>query len=67
VVPQTLVAAWQRLGGFRGETEAELRAGLRRILTRCQADRARNFRRDKRDVVQKPLNHRGEPGGEHLE
>jgi RNA polymerase sigma-70 factor, ECF subfamily len=51
VVQQTLVAAWQGLADFRGETEAELRAWLRRILTRSLADLARDFGRDKRDVA----------------
>lgn len=50
VVQQTLVQAWQAIDDFRGETEAELRAWLRRILTRCLADLAREFGRDKRDL-----------------
>jgi RNA polymerase sigma-70 factor (subfamily 1) len=51
VVQQTLMAAWQGLPDFRGQTEAELRVWLRRILTRCLADLARDFGRDKRDVA----------------
>lgn len=50
VVQQTLVQAWQAIGEFRGETEGEVRAWLRRILTRCLADLARGFGREKRDA-----------------
>lgn len=51
VVQQTLVQAWQGLKDYRGETEAELRAWLRQILTRCLADVARNFGAEKRDLA----------------
>ena len=51
VAQQTLVQAWQGLDDFRGETDAELRAWLRRILTRCLADLARDFGREKRNVA----------------
>lgn len=50
VVQQTLMQAWQRREDFRGETDAEFRAWLRRILTNCLADVARRFGRDKRTV-----------------
>ena len=48
IVQQTLTQAWQGFDDFRGETDAEFRAWLRRILTRCQADFVRGFARDKR-------------------
>jgi RNA polymerase sigma-70 factor (ECF subfamily) len=51
VVQQTLVQAWQGRDEFRGQTDAEFRAWLRRILTRCLADFARNYSRDKRAVA----------------
>jgi RNA polymerase sigma-70 factor (ECF subfamily) len=50
VVQQTLIQAWQGLHDFRGDTDAELKAWLRQILTRCLADLARNYRQQKRDV-----------------
>lgn len=51
VVQQTLVRAFEGLKDYRGESEAEVRAWLRRILTRCLADLARDFGRDKRDLA----------------
>jgi RNA polymerase sigma-70 factor (ECF subfamily) len=51
IVQQTLTQAWQGLDDFRGETDAEFRAWLRRILTRCQADFVRGFARDKRALA----------------
>jgi RNA polymerase sigma-70 factor (ECF subfamily) len=51
VVQQTLVQAWQGLDGFRGQTDGEVRAWLRRILTHCLADHARSFSRDKRSLA----------------
>ena len=51
VVQQTLLKAWQGISEFRGGTEVELRAWLRRILTNCLSDLAREFDRDKRDVA----------------
>jgi RNA polymerase sigma-70 factor (ECF subfamily) len=51
VVQQTLMQAWQGLDEFRGQTDGECRAWLRRILTRCVADLARGFARDKRAVT----------------
>lgn len=51
VVQQTLVRAWQGLDEFRGQTDAEFRAWLRRILTNCLADLARTFSRDKRALA----------------
>lgn len=50
VAQQALVQAWQKLQDFRGQSDVELRAWLRRILTRCLADCARELSRDKRDV-----------------
>ncbi len=50
VVQQTLFQAWQGLDGLRGQSDAELRTWLRQILTRCLADWARDFGRQKRDV-----------------
>lgn len=50
VVQQTLMQAWQRRDDFHGETNAEFRAWLRRILTNCLADVARRFGRDKRTI-----------------
>jgi RNA polymerase sigma-70 factor (ECF subfamily) len=51
VVQQTLLQACQALDGFRGGTEAELAAWLRRILARNLAHAARDLGRDKRDVA----------------
>src|ERR1700676_1667988 len=51
VAQQTLVRAWEGLPNYRGQTDVELRAWLRRILTRSLADLARDFGRDKRDVA----------------
>jgi RNA polymerase sigma-70 factor (ECF subfamily) len=51
IVQQTLIQAWQGLDEFRGETNVEFRAWLRRILTRCQADFVRGFTRDKRALA----------------
>lgn len=50
VAQQALVQAWQKLQDFRGQSDGELRAWLRRILTRCLADCARDLGRGKRDV-----------------
>jgi RNA polymerase sigma-70 factor (ECF subfamily) len=50
VVQQTLLQAWEGRKDFRGQTDAEWRAWLRRILTRCLADLARDFGRQKRDA-----------------
>jgi RNA polymerase sigma-70 factor (ECF subfamily) len=51
VVQQTLVQAWQGRDGFRGQSEAEIRAWLRQILTHCLTDYARKFSRVKRSLV----------------
>lgn len=51
VAQQTLVQAWQALDDFRGGTDGELRAWLRRILTRYLAELARDFGREKRNVA----------------
>jgi RNA polymerase sigma-70 factor (ECF subfamily) len=50
IVQQTLLQACQALDGFRGGTEAELAAWLRRILARSLAHAARDLGRDRRDV-----------------
>ncbi len=51
-VQQTLVQAWQKFSDYRGQTDAELRAWLRKTLTRCLTDLARDFHRDKRNIAQ---------------
>lgn len=51
VVQQTLIHAWQGLKDFRGESDAELKAWLRQILTRCLAEQARAFGQQKRDLA----------------
>lgn len=51
VVQQTLVQAVQAMGQYRGTTEAELQAWLRRILANLLANARRDFGRDKRDVA----------------
>jgi RNA polymerase sigma-70 factor, ECF subfamily len=50
VVQQTLLEAHQSMGDFRGKSDPEKAAWLRRILTRNLADELRKFRRLKRDV-----------------
>src|SRR5262245_1457877 len=50
VVQDTLVRALEHLGQYRGATEAELTAWLRRVLTTTLANTARDWGRDKRDV-----------------
>lgn len=51
VVQQSLVQAWAGRKEFQGQSDAEMRAWLRQILTRCLADLARDFSRKKRDVA----------------
>jgi len=51
VVQQTLLQAFQGLGGFRGGTDAEVAAWLRRILARNLAHAVRDLGRSKRDVA----------------
>ena len=51
VVQQTLLQAHRNLGQFRGRSEAELAAWLRRILARNLARLLRDFARAKRDVA----------------
>ena len=50
VVQQTLLEAFEALNDFRGTTELETAAWLRKILARNLADEVRKFRRQKRDV-----------------
>jgi RNA polymerase sigma-70 factor (ECF subfamily) len=51
IVQQTLLRAQQNLGQFRGVTEAELAAWLRRILANELAQTKRTFRQEKRDLA----------------
>jgi RNA polymerase sigma-70 factor, ECF subfamily len=51
IVQQTLLRAYQALSQFRGTTEAECAAWLRRILARTLAQAVRDFGRDKRDLA----------------
>ena len=50
VVQQTLLKAHERMGQFRGQTEAERMAWLRQILTNTLADVLRKFGADRRDI-----------------
>jgi RNA polymerase sigma-70 factor (ECF subfamily) len=50
VVQQTLLHAFQRLGQFRGRTDAELAGWLRQILAHQLANAVRDLARGKRDV-----------------
>ena len=50
IVQQTLLAAVRDLGQFRGGSEGELAAWLRRILARQLAHAGRDQHRDKRDA-----------------
>jgi RNA polymerase sigma-70 factor (ECF subfamily) len=51
VVQQTLVQAYQARDQFRGQSDNEMAAWLRRILARNLAMAVRDFARDKRDVA----------------
>jgi RNA polymerase sigma-70 factor (ECF subfamily) len=50
MVQQAMLQAVQGLEGFRGETEAEFRAWLRRILAHHLCHLDRDMHRDKRDI-----------------
>jgi RNA polymerase sigma-70 factor (ECF subfamily) len=50
IVQQTLLEAFQKRAQFRGTTDAERAAWLRRILAHNLADAMRAFGREKRDV-----------------
>ena len=50
IVQQTLLEAHQALAQFRGATDSEKAAWLRRILARNMADELRKYRRDKRNL-----------------
>jgi RNA polymerase sigma-70 factor (ECF subfamily) len=50
IVQQALLEAHQSLAQFRGQSEPEKMAWLRRILARNMADELRKFRRHKRNV-----------------
>ena len=51
LVQQTLLQAYQAWDGFRGTSDAELAAWLRRILDRAVRHAVRDYRRAKRDVT----------------
>jgi RNA polymerase sigma-70 factor (ECF subfamily) len=51
VVQETLLQAQRNFGQFRGVTDAELAAWLRRILANELAQTRRNFRQEKRDLA----------------
>jgi RNA polymerase sigma-70 factor, ECF subfamily len=51
VVQQTMLQAYQALDQFRGRSEAECAAWLRRILARTLAQAIRDLRRGKRDLA----------------
>jgi RNA polymerase sigma-70 factor (ECF subfamily) len=52
VVQQTLFQAYRALGDFRGTTDAEMAAWLRKILSRNLLHVVRDYGRDKRDMRQ---------------
>jgi len=51
IVQQTLLHAHRALGEFRGNTDAEMAAWLRRILARNLSHAIRDFQRAKRDIA----------------
>lgn len=50
IVQQTLLQAHQGLDEFRGTSDAEMAAWLRKILARTLTHAIRDFRREKRDI-----------------
>ncbi|MEM7455742.1 MAG: sigma-70 family RNA polymerase sigma factor [Planctomycetota bacterium] len=50
IVQQTLLQAHRGYDGFRGTTDAEMLAWLRKILARNLAHAARDYHRDKRNI-----------------
>jgi len=58
VIQQTLLHAHQALENFRGNSDAEMAAWLRKILTRNLIHASRDYGRAKRDVArERSLNH----------
>src|SRR5437868_10903834 len=51
IVQQTLLKAMENLGQYRGQTDAELAAWLRRILTNTIVEAVRGLEGAKRDVA----------------
>ena len=68
LVQQTLLKACQNLNQFRGQSEAELTAWLRRILANQMTDALRKFGKGAHDVSrERSLEHALEQSSAHLE